>query len=156
MKTNKLVSIDIRGVRPDDGTTTATLTLENHTETIQLTTTRCHYGNVRYWFLCPRCDGRVAVLYFNRWFGCRKCFELVYPIENEPKADRAIRRADAIRKQLGWRVGELKGTKPKYLHWQTFNKLVARHDKYMGGFFSVCVIKYALPVTQSDIITTHT
>lgn len=52
---------------------------------IELTTTPCHYGGKRYWFLCPLtkngkyCGRRVGVLYsVGKWFGCRHCGEIAY------------------------------------------------------------------------------
>jgi hypothetical protein len=52
---------------------------------IDLTTTPCHYGGARYWFVCPLtksgtyCGNRVGVLYaIGKWFGCRKCGNIAY------------------------------------------------------------------------------
>lgn len=52
---------------------------------IRLTTTPCHYGGRRYWFVCPLtkneqyCGRRVGVLFsINKWFGCRHCGEIAY------------------------------------------------------------------------------
>ena len=54
---------------------------------ISLTTTPCHYGGVRYWFLCPAvvdgvlCENRVGMLYLppaGQVFGCRHCYGLTY------------------------------------------------------------------------------
>ena len=54
---------------------------------IQITTTPCYYGGVRYWFLCPAsvdgvlCENRVGVLYLPpgaQVFGCRQCHGLTY------------------------------------------------------------------------------
>jgi hypothetical protein len=56
-------------------------------ETIELDRTHCHFGGLRYWFLCPRLQGgfpcrrRVRVLYLppgSSLFGCRTCFNLTY------------------------------------------------------------------------------
>ena len=58
---------------------------ENMNFRIDLTTTPCHYGGVRYWFVCPLtksgiyCGNRVGVIYaISKWFGCRKCGEIAY------------------------------------------------------------------------------
>ncbi len=57
---------------------------------IPLTTTRCNYGGVRYWFICPlivdgtHCGRRVGVLYKGRdYFGCRHCHDLIYSSQKE-------------------------------------------------------------------------
>jgi hypothetical protein len=52
---------------------------------IEITTTPCYFGGVRYWFHCPllkdgkMCGRRIAVLYQGRdYFGCRQCYNLCY------------------------------------------------------------------------------
>lgn len=52
---------------------------------INITTTRCNYGGVRQWFICPlKCNGmpcarRIGRLYLSgKYFGCRSCHELAY------------------------------------------------------------------------------
>lgn len=52
---------------------------------VQLTTTPCYYGGVRYWFICPLgCGRRVGVLYGGGdYFGCRHCYNLTYSSRNE-------------------------------------------------------------------------
>lgn len=60
---------------------------------VQLTTTLCNYGGVRYWFICPLnkngiyCGRRVGVLYQppgENYYGCRHCYNLSYDSRNEP------------------------------------------------------------------------
>lgn len=58
---------------------------ENFKYKVELTTTPCNYGGVRYWFICPLtknghyCGRRVGVLYgVGKYFGCRKCGEIAY------------------------------------------------------------------------------
>lgn len=57
---------------------------------VELTTTDCHYGGKRYWFICPLvkngvpCQRRVGVLYmYSKYFGCRHCGELTYSSRNQ-------------------------------------------------------------------------
>jgi hypothetical protein len=52
---------------------------------VLLEPTKCHFGGVRWWFLCPmmkdtaRCGRRCGVLYFaGRYAGCRLCYDLTY------------------------------------------------------------------------------
>lgn len=56
---------------------------------VQLTTTPCNFGGVRYWFICPLsrnyqyCGKRVGVLYkAGDYFGCRHCYDLSYESRN--------------------------------------------------------------------------
>ena len=49
-------------------------------ERIPLTSTSCHGGGRRRWFVCPGCGVRVAILYLNEtYFRCRECESLPYP-----------------------------------------------------------------------------
>ncbi len=79
---------------------------------VQATTTSCHMGGERPWFLCPArgCGQRVAVIYGGGIFACRKCYQLAYPSQRENGMDRATRRADRIRDRLGWPGGILEGS----------------------------------------------
>lgn len=46
---------------------------------IQLASTPCHFGRERYWFLCPKCHQRRAILYIiAEKIQCRVCFDLSY------------------------------------------------------------------------------
>ena len=100
-------------------------------QTVRLETTPCTLGGQRPWFACPACDRRVAVIYgAGRLFACRSCKGLPYASQNEAADDRAARRADHIRKRLGWLPGFLNGPgmKPKGMHWRTYWRLQAEHD----------------------------
>jgi hypothetical protein len=100
---------------------------------VQLTTTPCHLGGTRQWFLCPSpgCGRRVGVLYDSRTFACRHCCNLAYPSQREDAGDRAARKANLIRRRLGWQEGMLNAPlriKPVGMHWATFARLCNRHD----------------------------
>lgn len=54
---------------------------------IELVSTPCHFGGVRWWFICPLwknsvyCGRRVGKLYLppnGIYFGCRHCYDLTY------------------------------------------------------------------------------
>ena len=64
---------------------------------VRLTTTSCHFGSVRYWFICPLtingnyCGRRVGTLYKApgaNYFGCRHCYDLSYESRNESRFGR--------------------------------------------------------------------
>lgn len=98
---------------------------------VQTQTSPCHLGGQRYWFTCPRCGKRVAVLYApGRYFACRLCGGLAYATQKEGAGDRAMRQADRIRKRLGWVAGIAHGdgSKPKGMHWKTYQRLKSHHD----------------------------
>jgi len=101
---------------------------------VYLDWTGCNLGGRRVWFRCPAkgCGRRVAVLYGGSIFACRHCHELAYDSQRETADDRAMRRAETIRRRLGWEPGiaNLEGDKPKGMHWRTFDRLRAEHDAF--------------------------
>ena len=98
---------------------------------IQLTQTACHYGNYRYWWLCPNCSKRVSVLYCAGRYVCRHCINACYQSQLQQPIDRLFSRVDAIRARLDWQAGIINGigAKPRYMHLKTFERLVNEHDK---------------------------
>ncbi|MGB5011765.1 MAG: hypothetical protein WBO88_16060 [Candidatus Dechloromonas phosphoritropha] len=101
---------------------------------VRLAWTACNLGGKRAWFLCPKCGKRVAILFGGAVFACRHCHKLNYQCQREASHDRASRRADRIRERLGWEPGILNGngSKPKGMHWRTFERLTAEHDAHVG------------------------
>lgn len=102
---------------------------------VRLDWTACNYGGRRAWFLCPArgCGRRVAILYGGAIFACRHCYRLAYTSQRETADDRAARRANRIRRRLGWEPGILNGNglRPKGMHWRTFERLRAEHDAFV-------------------------
>ncbi len=71
-------------------------------QVVMLETTPCTLGGCRSWFRCPTCAQRVAVIYgAGRLFACRQCKRRAYGSQSETVDDRAARRADRVRMQLG-------------------------------------------------------
>lgn len=103
--------------------------------TVYLEWTPCELGGRRAWFRCPAqgCGRRVAILFGGSIFACRHCHKLAYASQREPDHDRAARRADSIRRRLGWEPGMLNGPgrKPKGMHWRTFERLRSEHDDFV-------------------------
>ena len=98
---------------------------------IRLDKTACHFGNYRYWWLCPNCSKRVSVLYCAGLYVCRHCIGACYQSQLQQPIDRLFSRADAIRKRLGWQSGVAHGigSRPKGMHSKTFDRLVTEHDQ---------------------------
>ena len=91
------------------------------------------FGGDRYWFSCPGCDRRVAVLYGAAVrFLCRHCYSIRYSSQNEIRTDRAMRKARRIRRRLGASASlfEPVWIKPTGMHWKTFERLRAQERKY--------------------------
>lgn len=98
---------------------------------VLLVTTPCHYGRHRYWFACPYCGRRVALLYLGFKPACQRCNRMAYKVQREGAHDREIRRLDNIRERLGWEAGFLNGPgrKPKGMHLKTYQRLLALHTR---------------------------
>ena len=70
------------------------------------TTSRCHFGGVRYWFLCPSCRKRVGKLYAPLSadeFKCRHCHRLTYRLSqaHNQRVDTLARQVKEIHKREG-------------------------------------------------------
>lgn len=69
---------------------------------VPLLATGCNYGGQRYWFGCPWCGRRVAILYLrNRGFACRKCNRIAYASQSEDELGRTWRKQSKIERRLG-------------------------------------------------------
>jgi hypothetical protein len=104
---------------------------------IYLEWTPCNLGGRRAWFLCPAsgCRRRVAILFGGSIFACRHCHNLAYACQREADDDRAMRRADTIRRRLGWGAGiaNPEGGKPRGMQWRTFERLKAEYAAFANA-----------------------
>jgi hypothetical protein len=107
---------------------------EDVQEPVPLTWTACNFGGERPWFICPGagCGRRVAVLYGpGKYFLCRHCYDLRYESQREDKTQRALRRAQKIRKHLGGSANMMEPfpEKPKGMHLETYMQLFWEHHE---------------------------
>lgn len=105
---------------------------------VQTQASLCHLGGQRHWFTCPRCSKRVALLYApGLYFACRQYGGLGYATQKEGAGDRASSKANKLRKRLGWEAGILNGngSKPKGMHWKTYQRLKSQHDALVQASF---------------------
>jgi hypothetical protein len=96
---------------------------------VALTTTACHYGGSRSWFLCPCCRHRVAKLYLAghpATFACRRCHDLTYVTRQEGPKFRGLSRANRLRARLGGQPGMDNPIPPKpaRMHRRTYSRTV--------------------------------
>ena len=93
---------------------------------VGITTSSCHYGNYRYWFICPKCGKRVSVLYCAGLYVCRHCIGANYQTQLEQPLERVRRKKYKVGKKLYWWSGEIGKSfpmKPKGMHQKTFDRL---------------------------------
>ena len=92
-------------------------------------------GGKRWWFSCPRCWTRCAVLYSWR---CRRCFGGRYRSDLASPHDRLLLRAIKIRKRLGQTTGGVIvpfPERPKSMHHRTYLRLRAECTELEQGSF---------------------
>ena len=56
---------------------------------VPLDATPCRFGGFRYWFLCPECNKRVAIIHLplsKKIFACRECHNLTYESRRESRS----------------------------------------------------------------------
>src|SRR5262249_43581798 len=99
--------------------------------------TPCRFGGMRAWFLCPLpdCRRRVTTLYVaDGEVACRHCHDLRYASQSESAANRARRKERRIRKRLGMGSNLTIPivTKPKFMHWRTFQRLRSESYRYQA------------------------
>lgn len=108
-----------------------------NTEIIQqrvwLDWTPCHFGGERVWFRCPNCHRRCAIIYGGeRYFACRKCYDLVYESSREMYCQRLLNRTYKLKKKLGDDHPTMDSpipNKPKGMHWKTYNRIRAEIER---------------------------
>ena len=107
---------------------------KSYSYSVRLNKTACHYGNYRYWWLCPNCSKRVSVLYCAGSYVCRHCIGANYGSQLQQPIDRLFSRVAAIRARLGWVAGIAHGygERPKGMHHTTYWQLLNEHDKLVG------------------------
>jgi hypothetical protein len=95
---------------------------------VRLVADKPHFGGIRLWFVCPRCDGRCRVMYREkdtnaRAFTCLRCARLVYLSQRLSAADRVELKTG----KLLSRLVEAKPwvyVKPRGMHHRTFERIV--------------------------------
>jgi hypothetical protein len=113
---------------------TLTRTGERLDYRVELVSTSPHYGGLRWWFLCPLrgCPRRVRKLYSTgKYYACRHCSQLNYQSQREDAMNRALSKAQAIRKRLGGSGSMIESfpPKPKGMRWRTYRRLRASSEE---------------------------
>ena len=87
---------------------------------VQIVRTACNFGGTRSWFICPRCDRRIGVLFVrNGKFMCRHCGRIAYSCQSEDQFGRAWR----VQSKLERRLGE-NWQRPKGMHHITRRRIL--------------------------------
>ena len=97
----------------------------DHRERVRVSWEPGGFGGQRPFFHCPDCTRRVLQLYGLGRYLCRHCHGLCYPSQRECDSDRAQRRANRIRVELGGEPGwQNIPSRPKGMHRRTYDRLI--------------------------------
>lgn len=92
----------------------------------------CRYGGQRPYFVCPGvlngvvCARYVVKLYCaGRYYFCQHCYRLTYASRKEDRFDRALRKANKVRRRLGGEPGmsSIWPTRPRGMWHRTYSRL---------------------------------
>jgi hypothetical protein len=86
------------------------------------------FGGVQIYLLCPTCGRRAMELALGQErFRCRTCLHLVHGSSQQSPTDRAMRRANKLKRRLGAEPGlDSYYWRPKHMRHRTFERLDAR------------------------------
>lgn len=96
---------------------------------VQIETTACNYGGVRWWWVCPLSGRRAAKLYLPPGasvFAARKTYRLPYRSQREAPIDRTHDWQARIHRKLGGKYryhGDPPPRRPKGMHHKTYARL---------------------------------
>lgn len=100
-------------------------------QTIQLTSTRLHFGGKRWWMLCPYGGGRCGKLYLPNGgdrFASRKAWRLGYRSQRIAWHDKPFERLQRLQRKLGCTEGyEQFIRRPKGMWRRTFERHESRY-----------------------------
>lgn len=105
---------------------------------MRLEFTQLNFGGTRRWLVCPCCQSKRLALYVAGCsLSCRVCLGLRHESNHENRQGRMFRRANVLRKRLGWKPGVANppGKKPAHMHWRTFLRLNAELEQIADKLF---------------------
>ena len=114
---------------------------------LQVTSTACHYGGSRYWWVCPDCGRRVGCLYWLVGkYRCRHCVGGVHASSQRGRFGRALwtaynllARYDPKPRPYLHEMHDFLNPllKPKGMHWARWSAIVKKQHR---AAFDVCTM----------------
>lgn len=88
----------------------------------------------RWWWGCPTCGRRCAILYvhFDKLPACRVCLGAAYRSQAQARHERALARALKIQRRIGWHDGMPCG-RPKGMWTRTYARLTGQLEHAWHG-----------------------
>ncbi len=112
---------------------------------VMLDRTPCHYGNYRYWYLCPHCGKRTSVLYCAGLYVCRHCIGANYQTQLNQPLDNIRRKMHKVASKLDWASGKYGKQIPlpkKGMHLKTFIKLQRQYTELEHQENLACIARF--------------
>jgi hypothetical protein len=101
---------------------------------VRLEMTPCHYGGVRWWWICPLSGRRIAKLHLPPGatvFAARKAYRLAYKSQRETAIDRMHSTQARLYRKLGGEyhyLGQSTPPRPSGMHAKTYARLTTELD----------------------------
>jgi hypothetical protein len=107
---------------------------------VELESTPCHFGGRRWWWICPATGRRCATLYLPNGgtqflSRGRGAYRLAYASQREDPSGRSHGRLRRLSRKLGSTYtgpDDVPGTKPKWMRWRTYDRMVAEWEDEVG------------------------
>ena len=123
--------------------------------TVRVETTSPHFGGLRFWFRCPRCQARRRALYAaprSLLFACRACLGLTYPSQWLDRYERLSRRQDRLWERIGGCVdGPWKRywpKRPKGMHRKTVLRLRTEWSRLNDEITGECMADFTRLISK--------
>lgn len=112
------------------------VSLADYVGGIRFESTVCRYGGRRYWWVCPDCGGKKAVLrVYKDELLSNNCINKPFASASKSKRCRGVIERGVILDRLGLMVSLYEplytAHKPKGMHWKTYNPLIHRYNRLL-------------------------
>ena len=118
---------------------TVFIVMTGYTGMISYTASRCHYGGLRYWLVCPECQSKRVVLRSrNESLVCNSCLELPYKTASVTKDKRPTIARAKVMKRLGFPesyscITVEDDCRPSGMHWKKFNRIKSIYNASLSN-----------------------
>jgi hypothetical protein len=104
--------------------------------TIPLDATDAGRGRQRLWFWCPGCGKRASILYFAKYFRCRRCHRIRFGNQTLSASEPPLERIRRNRVWLGGSRSLLKPfpPRPRYMRLEKYQRMMEEDQKVVSQF----------------------
>ena len=122
---------------------------------IQLDATDGGRGRQRLWFWCSGCGRRASILYFDKYFRCRRCHRIGYGTQTITPSEPSLECIRRNRINLGGSPSLLDPfpPRPRYMHSKRYLRMMEADKKAVSQFLEETVMLFAgdyLPAQRAE------